>query len=135
LSDSRYVPRSFAVTPTEFGQKSSIEWVPDADLPNKELDWLRASQLQHGFAHQIRVAIGRNYQSVQEFADVNELDYRRLSRMLRGEAITRLEDVATIRRTLEVPVSCRFYSPTADVRLPKLEKDGSLKLFVLPKPV
>ena len=100
LSDSRYVPRSFAVTPTEFGQKSGIEWVPDTDLPNKELDWLRASQLQHGFSRQIRLAIGRDYESVQEFADVNELDYRRLSRMLRGEAIMRLEDLAAIERTL-----------------------------------
>jgi len=100
MSDSRYVPRSFAVTPTEFGQKSGIEWVPDTDLPNKELDWLRASQLQHGFSRQIRLAIGRDYESVQEFADVNELDYRRLSRMLRGEAIMRLEDLAAIERTL-----------------------------------
>ena len=108
MSDSRYVPRSFAVTPTEFGQKSGIDWVPDTDLTNKELDWLRASQLQHGFAHQIRLAIGRNYDSVQEFADVNELNYRRLSRMLRGEAIMRLEDLATIERTLSMAIPTEF---------------------------
>jgi len=108
MSDSRYVPRAFAVTPAEFGQKSNIEWVSDADLPNKELDWLRASQLQHGFAHQIRVAIGRDFESVQEFADVNELDYRRLSRVLRGEAIMRLEDLATIERTLSMAIPTEF---------------------------
>jgi len=104
LSDSRYVPRSFAVTPTDFGQKSTIEWVSDADLPNKEIDWLRASQLQHGFARQIRLAIGREFESVQEFADVNELDYRRLSRVLRGEAIMRLEELAAVERILTLSV-------------------------------
>ena len=104
MSDSRYVPRSFAVTPTDFGQKSTIEWVSDADLPNKEIDWLRASQLQHGFARQIRLAIGREFESVQEFADVNELDYRRLSRVLRGEAIMRLEELAAVERILTLSV-------------------------------
>jgi len=104
LSDSRYVPRSFAVTPTDFGQKSTIEWVSDADLPNKEIDWLRASQLQHGFARQIRLAIGREFESVQEFADVNELDYRRVSRVLRGEAIMRLEELAAVERILTLSV-------------------------------
>ena len=108
MSDSRYVPRSFAVTPTEFGQKSNIEWVPDSDLSNKELDWLRASQLQHAFSRQIRLAIGRDFESVQEFADVNELDYRRLSRVLRGEAIMRLEDLATVERTLSLSTEARF---------------------------
>ena len=103
MSDSRYVPRSFAVTPTDFGQKSTIEWVSDADLPNK-IDWLRASQLQHGFARQIRLAIGRDFESVQEFADVNELDYRRLSRVLRGEAIMRLEELAAVERILTLSV-------------------------------
>ena len=104
MSDSRYVPRSFAVTPTDFGQKSTIEWVSDADLPNKEIDWLRASQLQHGFARQIRLAIGREFESVQEFADVNELDYRRVSRVLRGEAIMRLEELAAVERILTLSV-------------------------------
>ena len=104
MTDSRYVPRSFAVNPTEFGQKSSIEWVPDLDLSNKALDWLKASQVQHGFARQIRLAIGASYDSVQEFADVNELDYRRLSRVLRGEAIMRLDDLAAIERTLKFSI-------------------------------
>lgn len=102
MTDSRYVPRSFAVTPTEFGQKSNIEWAPDSDLSHKQIDWLKASQLQHSLVRQIRMAIGRSYDSVQEFADVNEVDYRRLSRVLRGEAIMRLEDLAAAERTLSV---------------------------------
>jgi len=104
------VPRSFAVNPTEFGQKSSIEWVPNNDLSNKELDWLKASRLQHGFARQIRLTIGRSYESVQEFADVNELDYRRLSRVLRGEAIMRLEDLAAMERTLSLNLAAFSYT-------------------------
>jgi len=57
--------------------------------------------LQHGYAFQIRLAIrSSRFETVKAFAEKSGLNYARFTRMLRGEIVMRLEDVATAERLL-----------------------------------
>lgn len=101
MADSRYVPRDYALEPLHFGSLwTRVQWRDDltADI---DLDRLRAAKLQHVYAYGIRLSIlSSGFGTTKAFAERNGLNYARYSRMLRGEIVMRLEDVATAERLL-----------------------------------
>jgi hypothetical protein len=100
VSDPRYVPRSFALDASDFGRKAEIEWVDPEGLLPAELDRLRASQLQHRYSFAISAAIRAGYPSTVAYARRAGIPAATLQRMLRGESVMRIEDIAVARRTL-----------------------------------
>jgi len=102
MTSHRYVPRSFTLDPLDFGRPGvELRWrTPPETVP--EIDQYTASQVQHHWAVRIRAAVerAREYSSVKDFAAANGFDYAKLSRVLRGENVMRLDDIAAARRTL-----------------------------------
>lgn len=101
MADSRYVPRDYALNPLHFGSLTKpVEWRENM-ASAADLDRLKAAQAQHRYAARIRSSIRSSGPgTTKAFAEVNGLNYARFSRMLRGEIIMRLEDVATAERLL-----------------------------------
>jgi hypothetical protein len=100
MSVSKYVPRDLCEDPAMFGRGGSqLRWREDP-MSSTDLDQLAASQAQHRYARQMRAFIKGRFRTVQNYSDLNELNYARLSRMLRGEIVMTLADVAAAERTL-----------------------------------
>jgi hypothetical protein len=121
MSDDRYVPRNYAADCRSFGNPSRrIEWRTvgdgDGEIPVSEQDWLRAAKIQDQFARRIRSSITG---SVKEYAETHGLNERRLGRMLRGEVVMRLEDIATAERLLQMP---RAWALTLQSELAELRR-------------
>lgn len=127
MTDARFKPRDFAITPEKFGKPAGVEW-----KTNQAVDWvvsddpaerhevqrqyakwrtnvwrLQAAQMQHYYAMRIRAAIadgtqvkGRGLSRTKVYAQMAGIGYDRLVKMLRGEVIMRLEDVAAADRLL-----------------------------------
>lgn len=89
MSNPRFRPRDFTLEPDGFGRVETVEW-DEARLPVQ----LRVSQIQHGFATQIRRLAKAQHGTVAAYARSIGQSEDRLAKMLRGEAIMRLEDVA-----------------------------------------
>jgi len=98
VSDPRFRPRNYVQGSGAFGGYGEVDWiVPRSD---DEADRLLAAQMQDRVARQIRwIAVGR-YGSVKAYADSHGLSYDRLSKLLRGETLMRLEDIAQANRLL-----------------------------------
>lgn len=103
MPNPRYVPRTFAVHPAEFGHDWNIEWHTPTDRQQQQIAAVGA-RLQHGIAWHARKAIRRNphHRSVRAFAEANQINYTRLSAMLRGEIIMRLDDAAHLCQLLDL---------------------------------
>ena len=102
VSSPRYRPNSYATDPTAFG-RTEVEWLRlDPDASEDQRDQLGASKRQHAIARAIRTAARRKHDSVREYAEVNQINYQRLTGVLRGDLILRLEDIANAERNLEL---------------------------------
>ena len=99
VTQPRFRPRRYTLEPKAFGKARSIRWVEPN--PGTE-DQHAAAQMQHEWAVAINEAAIRNYGSLKRYTDENELPYDRLTRILRGDEIMRLEDIATAQRLLGV---------------------------------
>ncbi|GAB2456493.1 hypothetical protein HD599_003249 [Conyzicola lurida] len=100
MSDSKYVPRDFCTDPSMFGRRGGRpQWREDL-TSSTDLDQLAASQAQHRYAQQIRAFIKGRFRTVRNYSDMNELNYARISRMLRGEIVMTLVDVVAAERML-----------------------------------
>lgn len=99
MSIAGYAPRSYAVDPKAFGRKHGIEW-KQVDDPI-ERDRLVAAQIQHQYALKINRRAKEVGITIKELAareDTNSV--RSNGRMLRGEALMRLDYIATAHRIL-----------------------------------
>lgn len=102
VSSPRYRPNSYATDPAAFG-RSEVEWLRlDPDASEDQKDQLGASKRQHAIAKAIRAAARRKHASVREHAEHNRINYQRLTGVLRGDLILRLEDIANAERTLDL---------------------------------
>lgn len=98
MSNPRFRPRNYVQGANGFGGYGEVDWiVPRSD---DEADRLMAAQMQHRFARQIRRSAGAQYGSVRAYADNHGLSYDRLAKLLRGETLMRLEDIAQADRLL-----------------------------------
>ena len=76
-----------------------MRWREDLNSP-ADLDRLQASKAQHRSSVRIRGFIKARSGNVEKFAAEHELNYARLSRMLRGEIVMTLLDMAVAERLL-----------------------------------
>jgi len=100
LSNPRFEPRMFTDEPEAFGLARLINWRLPEDA---ELDQANAARLQHLWALAIRRASKQRFGSVRKYAVAAHQNYDRLAKVLRGDAIMRLEDIAAAQRLLDIP--------------------------------
>ncbi len=103
VSDPRFKPRSFTLDPRGFGKVAQLRWRETGDA-GEETRAITA-RVQHDFAYAITEAVTRSpYRTVKAYAQATGTDYQRLTKILRGEAIMRLEDIADAHRHLGLPL-------------------------------
>lgn len=92
MAGPRFVPRDFAADARGFGHTPVLRWL---QAPDRQAEvFLRAAQLQHQEALRIRERMKARGLSPKQYAVQAGTSYPRLLRLLRGEAILRLEDIA-----------------------------------------
>ena len=99
MTNPRFQPRRYPADSRAFGRTEQIDWVPVQ--PGTE-DQHLASQFQHDWVVLIRLAARRKYGSLKGYANATGQNYNRVARVMRGEAIMRLEDIAVADRTLGI---------------------------------
>jgi len=108
MSAPRFEPRSYSAEPQVFGKARNVDW--RRVHSDRDGTQLIASQIQHDYAVAIRDAIVESHhRTIKAYAQATGTDYQRLSKVLRGEAIMRLEDIADAHRHLGVSIpNARF---------------------------
>lgn len=102
MPDPRNRPSRYTSEPYVFGKAATIAWLPAAPGTKEQL---LAAQMQHYLALAINTAAKSRYGSLTVYAKVANVKYRRLTRILRGDVVMRLEDIASARRHLGIDVS------------------------------
>lgn len=96
MPDPRYEPRDFVVDPRAFGDVQKPVLRDDVPMPNSQAK-RRASQIQHNWAFATKEELKRRKvrgYSQRVFAKDTGIPYQRLSRLLNGTVILKIEDVA-----------------------------------------
>lgn len=107
MSNPRFHPNSFTDEPLAFGKAQVIKW---KDVPLQEADRLLAAQIQHSLACLISKQARAKYGSLRAYAETAGLNYDRLVKVLRGEHLLRLEDLAAAERHIGHIVTETFQS-------------------------
>ena len=97
MSNPRFQPRDYASSP-DFGMYAGIGW--KKSVSDKEHDRTNAARLQHMYAVAIRLKARARFKTIRAYADTCGVSYDRMAKVLRGEAIMRLEDIAQAERIL-----------------------------------
>lgn len=100
MSNPRFTPRAFSEEPDAFGVARRITW---REPTQGEVDQINAARLQHQWALAIRTSSKAQFGSVKAYAMAAQQNYDRLAKVLRGDAIMRLEDIAAAQRLLKIP--------------------------------
>ena len=94
MTNPRYLPREFAVDSRQFGKTEQIEW----RSPSEADVMLHAAVMQHHVAVGTRERMrSRRIGKVRVLATELGMDYARLTKLLNGRVVMRLEDVALLR--------------------------------------
>ena len=101
----RFHPRQYTEEPRAFGKAATIEW---KRAPPGEEARHTAAQMQHLWAVEIARAATVRFGSLKNYAEAAGVSYDRLTRVIRGEEIMRLEDIATAHVHLSVQVPGRL---------------------------
>ncbi|ACL42139.1 hypothetical protein Achl_4188 (plasmid) [Pseudarthrobacter chlorophenolicus A6] len=94
---SHYEPRSQLSNPREFGKKLSPEFVQETPDNTYRVSGAMA---QHAFAREVRLALHERGMTIEALSETTGLNYQRLTRILRGTAVMRLDDIGLISRTV-----------------------------------
>jgi hypothetical protein len=98
VSNPRYTPKGFAADPTEFGKRDRILWAtPDDETAARQC---LAAQLQHEFSYRILRRIAEAGISIKSYSSMTGQTYDSTVKMLRGDAVMRLDHIATAERLL-----------------------------------
>jgi hypothetical protein len=100
VSNPRFEPRAFTNEPDAFGLARAISW---RDADSDHVDQANAARLQHLWALAIRAASKKQFGSVKAYSVAAQQNYDRLAKVLRGDTIMRLEDIAAAQRLLKIP--------------------------------
>ena len=92
VTNSKYAPRDSTFEPQGFGRVEQIRW-KTGTLPTEKAR-AGAAQMQHVYALRIRQRIDARNWSAAQYAQLAGTSYDRLMKLLRGEIILRLEDIA-----------------------------------------
>jgi hypothetical protein len=93
----RYEPRAMLINPREFGRRLYPEFVEET---NENVTQVSGAMVQHMFAKGIRDALMDRGMSVVTLSEMTGLNYQRLTRMLRGSVLMRMDDVGMIARAV-----------------------------------
>ncbi len=114
MSNPRFQPNSYLSDPAVFGRAAVVDWVESPENPSSSWrDQFGASQRQHSLAYAIRTQAKRRFGSIKAYTDAFELNYQRISAVLRGDQIMRLEDIVNAERNLKVGQAMSAVSPDA----------------------
>lgn len=108
MSDPRYRPRDM-VSPAnrrDFGKVPAIDWLEGHT--NVEASRIAAAQLQHALAVRITERLREKRLNIRDYAELANIGYDRMVKVLRGEAVMRLEDVADAQRLLGTTADLLF---------------------------
>jgi hypothetical protein len=100
----KYVPRAFFQNDIDFGDPTKkLLWRGRAEWPpNTNEDQAAAAWTQHLLAGAILSQVEARYASMLAFTKAAGINYDRFGRIVRGEYVMRLEDVALAGRLLGV---------------------------------
>lgn len=98
MSNPRFEPRRSSLEPDSFGRSEVIAW-KNSPSPSA-IDRLETARLQHAYAVVIRRRARSKFKTVGVYAQTCGVSYDRMAKILRGEAIMRLEDIAQAHRIL-----------------------------------
>jgi hypothetical protein len=93
------VPASYSLEPTAFGYAMTLRWKTSED--QIEAARIQASKIQHLYAVRIRQRMADESVTPKRFATESRISYDRLMKVLRGDVIMRLEDIASADLTLK----------------------------------
>jgi hypothetical protein len=99
MSNPRFSPRRYIEDWESFGRVTGPRWLDDVRSDHQR-DQLAAAQLQHQFALRIYRAIRHQRKTLKAYAEMCDVPYDRLAKVMRGEVIMRLEDIAQAERIL-----------------------------------
>jgi len=118
MSNPRYRPRDYTTEPSAFGRAAVIQW----RHPNR--DWAKdqavAAWMQHVYAVRINKSLRDRGMSLADYAKETGQSYDKVSKMLRGEVIMRLDDIAQAHRLLDnvmisLPTDPFMYAPSDNI--------------------
>lgn len=100
MSDPRFRPRDMAAPSDRhlFGKARKIDWM-EAHTKLEE-SRIEAARLQHVFAIKITDRLRDQGGTIRGYAELADIGYDRMAKVLRGEAVMRLEDVSDAERLL-----------------------------------
>ncbi|MFF2296537.1 hypothetical protein [Arthrobacter sp. NPDC058127] len=100
MSDPRFHPRLMAVPSDRlnFGKDAEITWLDGTT--ELEVSRINAARLQHDLARKITGRLRDKGHSIRSYAALTGIGYDRMAKVLRGEAVMRLEDVSDAERLL-----------------------------------
>jgi hypothetical protein len=93
----RYEPRSMLTNPHEFGKKLNPEFVEETGANAAQVS---GAMVQHVFAKGIHDAMLERGMSLVTLSELTKLNYQRLTRILRGSVLMRIDDIGLIARAL-----------------------------------
>lgn len=120
MTNVRYEPREFSSEPWAFGIARTILWVEVSQDDVRELAQLRASQIQHSVSYEIRCRYKDRYSTLGDLARGIGTDPLRLSRLMKGRQVMRIEDIASIERAIgpfAVPAFGQVDSPSSAIEV------------------
>lgn len=82
----------------DFGKVQEIDWLEGTT--EAEASRIAAARLQHALAVKITGRLKDKQLSIRNYAELAEIGYDRMAKVLRGEAVMRLEDVSDAERLL-----------------------------------
>jgi hypothetical protein len=96
MSDPKYRPRDWAAPEDRklFGKTDEISWLEGASAA--DLSKIDASRLQHVLTVMIRKRLREKGYTVRSYAERAGISYDRMAKVIRGEAVMRLEDLADV---------------------------------------
>lgn len=100
MSDPRFQPRLMAVPKDRpyFGKVAGISWLEGSTALDEKR--IATARLQHAFAVRITDRLRDKGHNVRSYAKLAGVSYDRMAKVLRGEALMRLEDLADAERLL-----------------------------------
>ena len=101
MTAPRFIPRQYCAVPSEFGHAKEVAWRRPSGSSD-DLDQWSAARMQHAVAVAIREALASRGLTLDQYAEVSGMNRTRLGRLLRGDIVMRLEDIANARRNLGI---------------------------------
>lgn len=104
VTSPRFHPRDFCVNPKRFGKFAEPGWKPAHGYSRDTRDQFGAAVIQNKVAVAMRAAIKEKYRTSELYAEAIQMESTRLSRLLSGRIVMRLEDVASATNNLGIRV-------------------------------